>query len=158
MTLTTEDRMELADLVARYAAAVDDRDFAAAAALFTEDAVLAIPSPPDDLRPVVVRDGRAAIAEALHAVEAFTRTQHALVGQVFDGGPGEASGRLAAVAHHLGPDPAGDQVVVTWYLRYLDRYRRTGDGWRFTRRELHLDWVQTYTPDRWQERARRDHA
>ncbi len=41
-----------------------------------------------------------------------------------------------------GSRPAGTDTV--WYIRYRDRYRRSGPGWRFVRRELHLQWVEEH--------------
>ena len=31
---------------------------------------------------------------------------------------------------------------MVWFIRYRDDYRRTDTGWRFVRRELHLQWVE----------------
>lgn len=146
MMLTTGDRVELADLVARYAAAVDDRAFAAAAALFTEDAVLAMPSPPAELGPADVHSGRSTIAGALRAVEAFELTQHAIVGQVFDGDGRTATGRIACIAHHL--SKRSSPINLVWHLRYADGYLRQDGAWRFARRELSIDWIETRTPRR----------
>src|SRR5690606_32219407 len=57
MRLSTGDRVELADLVARYALHVDRRDLAALAGLFTDDAVLVLPDPPERMGPVLVHRG-----------------------------------------------------------------------------------------------------
>ena len=35
---------------------------------------------------------------------------------------------------------AGTDTV--WFIRYRDSYRLTESGWRFARRELHLQWVE----------------
>lgn len=149
MTLTVADRVELADLVARYAATVDDRSFVAAAALFTDDAVLGMPSPPENLGPSTVYDGRAAITEALCAVEAFELTQHAIVGQIFDGDDQTATGRVTSIAHHLGRRSPVEPRNLVWHMHYLDSYRNNDGVWRFARRELYVDWIETRTPRRW---------
>ena len=65
MTLGTGDRIALGDLVARYALYADRRDIDAMAGLFTEDAVLVLPSAPDELDPVRTFTGRAEIAATL---------------------------------------------------------------------------------------------
>jgi hypothetical protein len=37
----------------------------------------------------------------------------------------------------------GDPVTdLVWHLRYLDDYVETADGWRFARREVHVDLVE----------------
>jgi hypothetical protein len=115
-------RAELSDLVHRYAALVDDRDFAAAAALFTPHGVLVRPEPPDVLDPVEEVKGRPAIEQALRTLEGVGLTIHAI-----------------GVAHHL-LDPRTDLV---WHLRYRDRYEQDGDRWLIGRRELSIDLIET---------------
>jgi 3-phenylpropionate/cinnamic acid dioxygenase small subunit len=131
-------------LVHRYAAYVDDRQFDSVTTLFTEAAELEVPEPPDALEPVHAHRGQQAIAAAVAAVAAVTRTEHAIVGEVYDGAarPGIASGRVACVAHHW--SPRGDEVVdVVWHLRYDDEYRLTDAGWRISRRALTVNAIET---------------
>jgi len=124
------------ELAHRYAAAVDDRDFPAVAGLFAPDGVLAVPRPPKRLDPVLEHVGPAGVLEAMAALAGVPRTFHAVVGAVYDG----TRGRIACVAHHVLPgDPVTDLV---WHLRYLDDYVETADGWRFARREVHVDLVE----------------
>jgi ketosteroid isomerase-like protein len=140
MTLSGLDRAALADLVHRYAAGVDDRQFDAVAELFTDDAELTLPEPPATLAPVHQHRGRAAIRDAVAAVGATIRTQHAVVGEVYDAGPqpGTARGRIAGVAHHWVQHE--DQLRdVTWHLRYDDEYQRVGTEWRISSRVLTID-------------------
>ncbi len=131
--MTPADRLALTDLVHRYAAYVDDRQFALAAALFTDDGVLVVPDPPDCLDPVITHP-RDSIEAALGAVPA---TFHAVVGIVLSDEP--PRGRIACVAHHLlRPD-----LDLVWHLRYLDSYAQVDGSWRIARRELHLDLIET---------------
>jgi hypothetical protein len=142
VTLPAAERLDLTDLVHRYAARVDDRDPAGVAALFTHDGVLASPRPPRDLDPVDEATGAVEIAAALQQLSGTAVTQHAVVGLVLDAEDAEdaggASGRVACIAHHVLPD--GTDLV--WHLTYRDRYRRTAAGWRFVRRALHVDVVE----------------
>ncbi len=145
MTLSADDRAALADLVHRYAARVDDRQFGSIADLFADDAVLILPDPPAGLTPVRVHSGHAAIAEAVAAVASTIRTQHAIVGEVYDADAraGAAHGRIVCIAHHW---VRHDEQVrdVTWHLRYEDEYQRTADaGWRIRRRALTIDAIDT---------------
>lgn len=140
MTLSGDERMALSDLVHRYAAHVDDREFAAVTELFTVDAELIVPAPPADLLPIHVHRGREAIAGAVAAVDAVTRTEHAIIGEVYEAAerPGAARGRVACVAHHW--TERGDEVVdVVWHVRYDDAYQLTGAGWRISRRALTIN-------------------
>ena len=140
MTLSGLDRAALTDLVHRYAADVDDRLFDSVADLFTEDAELTLPDPPTTLEPVRQHRGRAAIRAAAATVAATIRTQHAVVGEVYDAGPrpGTARGRIACVAHHW--IQHGDQLRdVTWHLRYDDEYQLVDTKWWIRSRVLTID-------------------
>src|SRR5271156_2882170 len=144
MTLSGLDRAALSDLVHRYAADVDDRRFDSVADLFTEDAELTLPAPPTTLDPVRQHRGRAAIWDAAATVAATIRTQHAVVGEVYDAGPrpGTARGRIACVAHHW--IQHDDQIRdVVWYLRYDDEYRRIDAEWRISSRALTINAIET---------------
>jgi hypothetical protein len=144
MMLGATDRVALADLVHRYAAGVDDRLFDFVATLFTEDAKLTLPDPPTTLEPVHHHRGHAAISDAVAAVAATIRTQHAIAGEVYDAGPrpGTARGRIACVAHHW--IQHDDQIRdVVWYLRYDDEYRRIDAEWRISSRALTINAIET---------------
>jgi hypothetical protein len=103
-----------------------------------------LPEPPAALDPVHRHCGHAAIRTAIAAVAATIRTEHAMVGEVFDAGPqpDSARGRIACVAHHWGRH--GDQLTdVVWHLRYDDEYRRTDAGWRIAHRTLTINAIET---------------
>ena len=143
MTLPAELRAALSDLVHRYAAYVDDREFTAVAGLFNDDAELVAPAPPADLRPIQSHRGRRAITAAVAAVAAVARTEHAIIGEVYDAAqPGTARGRIAAVAHHWN-ERDGELVDVAWHLRYDDEYLLTDVGWRISRRALTVNAIET---------------
>jgi hypothetical protein len=144
MTLSVDDRTALSDLVHRYAANVDDRQFDSAAKLFTATAELTVPEPPDALEPIHAHRGQEAIAAAVAAVTAVTRTEHAIVGEVYDEAArsGTARGRIACIAHHW--SRRGDEVVdAVWHLRYDDDYELTDEGWRIGRRALTINAIET---------------
>lgn len=143
MTLSPTDRAALTDLVHRYAAGVDDRQFDSVAKLFTDTAELAVPEPPAELAPVHRHHGPAAIGAAIAAVATTVRTEHAIVGEVYDDGqhPGSARGRIACVAHHW--MQRGDRLTdLVWHLRYDDEYQRTEAGWRISRRILTINAIE----------------
>ena len=98
--LGATDRVGISDLVHRYAAAVDDRQFDSVVQLFTEAAELILPDPPVALEPVHRHRGHTAIGAAIAAV--VIPTEHAIVGEVYDvtPRPDVAHGRVACVAHH----------------------------------------------------------
>ena len=144
MMAAAGDRATLSDVVHRYAAGVDDRQFDAVIALFTETAELILPDPPTSLEPVHRHRGRTEISVAIAGVATVTRTEHAIVGEVYlDGSPaGTAHGRIACIAHHWSQH--ADQLTdVVWHVRYDDDYRLTDAGWRIDRRALTINAIET---------------
>lgn len=139
MSSELADRLALSDLVAQYAIAVDRRDDAALAALFTEDAELIQPAG-------LVRRGRSAtltgntnIAQGvLEAVAHLHSTRHVVHQQIVDRAGGTARGEVYGDAHHVYAAENGhrDYVVA---IRYQDEYRNTEGAWRIARRELSVD-------------------
>lgn len=139
-------RQALADLSARYAAGVDDRDLRAVGELFVEDGRLVLPDPPQRLDPVVEHVGREQVVQALRQLEAVARTFHEVVGAVHElGADGTtARGRVAGVAHHLTPDGEGRFRDLVWYLHYDDTYRVVEGTWRIGTRRLVIDAIATH--------------
>jgi len=138
------DRAALSDVVHRYAAYTDERQFDSVTELFTETAELILPEPPATLDPVHRHCGHAAIRAAIEAVTATIRTEHAIVGEVYDIGPqpDTARGRIACVAHHWSQH--GDQLTdVAWHVRYDDEYQSTDAGWRIAHRALTINAIET---------------
>ena len=139
-----EDALAVRELVARYALAVDDRDWATLRELFTADAVLA---------------GAAEEVSGRDAVVDYLRRRMVLVGptvhaphaHVVDwGAPGEATGTVSAHA-----EQAVDGVALVQAFRYSDVYRRGDDGrWRFRSRELRFLYAVPAAdyPDVWRDR------
>ena len=144
MNISVNEGAALRDLVHRYAACVDDRHFVSVTALFTADAELIVPEPPAALEPIHSHRGREAIAAAVAAVTQTTRTEHAIVGEVYDEGPrpGSARGRIACIAHHWN-QRSEELIDVVWHLRYDDEYELTDSGWRISRRALTINAIET---------------
>lgn len=144
MNLSGSDRVALSDLVHRYAAGVDDREFDSVTILFTETAELIVPEPPAILDPVHPHRGQQAINAAVAAVTQVARTEHAIVGEVYDAGPrpGSARGRIACIAHHWN-QRAAELIDAVWHLRYDDEYESTDSGWRINRRALTINAIET---------------
>jgi hypothetical protein len=145
MRLNTFDRLALADLVHLYASAVDDRRFDDVVELFTETAELRLPDPPRSLDPVRRHHGRGGVRDAMSAVAAVARTEHAIVGEVYAAAddPNYALGRITCIAHHF--SVADGQISdVVWHLRYDDDYLRTRAGWRIHGRALTINAIETH--------------
>jgi hypothetical protein len=144
MSLNVYDRVALADLVHLYASAIDDRRFVDVVELFTDTAELRLPDPPRSLEPVRRYHGHDGVREAIGAVVAVTRTEHAIVGEVYATAddPDYALGRITCIAHHW--SVSGDQITdLVWHLRYDDEYLRTRAGWRIHGRALSINAIET---------------
>ncbi|MFD4295299.1 nuclear transport factor 2 family protein [Rhodococcus sp. NPDC058532] len=130
------------DLAGRYAVAVDDRDAAALAALFTVDAALV--QPPALTRgagKVVAAGVDAIVAAVLDGTAHLHATRHDVHQSVVDVDGDTATGRAYCLAHHLyrGRDGMRDNAIA---IRYLDRYRRVDGRWLIARRELVVDYAE----------------
>ncbi|ORW11309.1 hypothetical protein AWC16_11275 [Mycolicibacter longobardus] len=144
MALSVASQLELSELVHRYAGYVDARRFDELAELFTADAELVLPNPPDHLEPCVRHRGHAGVRDAMSALSAVTRTHHGIVGEFYTGqASGDvATGAVTGVAHHW-VDSGGKFIDHVWYLRYSDTYRRVEQAWRIAVRELSIDAIES---------------
>jgi ketosteroid isomerase-like protein len=116
---------EIRQLVARYAVAMDGRDFDAVAALFV-----------DDVRVGREQRGRGALAEYLrHAVEELPVTILNVGTHAIDLTDAD---HATGVVYCRGELQVGDRWVVQ-AIQYRDTYQRRDGRWYFVRRE-HLLW------------------
>jgi hypothetical protein len=144
MSLNVYDRIALTDLVHLYASAVDDRRFDDVVELFTDTAELRLPDPPRSLEPVRRHHGRDGVRQAMTAVAAVTRTEHAIVGEVYAAADDRdyALGRITCIAHHWSVVD-GQPTDLVWHLRYDDEYLRTRAGWRIHGRALTINAIES---------------
>jgi hypothetical protein len=128
------DLEQLRALGQRYARAVDGRDHAALAGLFTTDATI------DGLR------GSAPIAEYLETVRstppAFETSMHVLGDPLITLEPGTDSAALDtyAVVYQIASLAPGG-TGMTLGIRYHDAATRVGDAWRIRHRRTELLWT-----------------
>jgi SnoaL-like protein len=159
MSLPVPDRLALTDLVHLYASAVDDRRFDDVIELFTDTAELRLPDPPHSLEPVRRHHGRDGVRAAMATLATVTRTEHAIVGEVYAAGDDTnyALGRITCIAHHW--TVAGQTISdLVWHLRYDDEYLRTRTGWRIHGRALTINAIETQPVRRLRGRASDDRA
>ena len=131
---TIAGRVEIEALRGEFTDAAMMRDRARLASLFTPDGALRMPNIPADL---VGREQIRAVGEQLQAQwDFFVQTTHpgtiALDGDT-------ATGR--AYIQELVRTRDGRQGLN--YAIYHDRYRRTGDGWKFTERVYEVRYLDT---------------
>lgn len=130
MGLTVEDRLEIAELYARYNHAVDSGDAPGWVATFTDDGMF-------DGGPAGTASGSAELAELAARITSGPRTnRHWINNLVLSGGGDGATGQaylaLVAVSGESGP-----HIATTGM--YADELARTASGWRFSKRTFTRD-------------------
>ena len=131
------DERDLRHLAELYAQGADRRDKALWSSIFTEDGLIEAPG--------IRLEGRANIVAALDAIAArYVATQHRVHNQVVQIDGDSAHGETYSTADHV---PVGEEprTVITWAIRYQDRWRRVGGQWLFSHRRLLIDWTETRT-------------
>jgi uncharacterized protein (TIGR02246 family) len=115
------DRLELRELVERYALGADTRDREVFAAVFTDDGALVTAAGGTYVGPH-------AIVSTLDYLDAhYPRSMHFV---------GNHQVQLDGYSRD------GEDRDTLMVIRYQDDYRRTADGWRIARRSLRIDWQE----------------
>jgi uncharacterized protein (TIGR02246 family) len=131
------DERELRRTAEIYAQGADRRDKQLWASIFTEDGVIEAPG--------IRLEGRANIVAALDAMaRLYVATQHRVHNQVVSIDGDTAQGETYSTADHLS-EAGGTRTILTWAIRYQDRWRRVDGAWRFSHRSLLIDWTDTRT-------------
>ncbi|WP_326791647.1 nuclear transport factor 2 family protein [Streptomyces sp. NBC_00841] len=133
--LTTHNRQDIADLLAKYCLALDGRDWAALTQVFTEDAIA-------EYEGAGTARGLAAITDVVRrALEPLDASQHFIATSLVETGDDGATGRTYLIARHIAHGaPGGDSFTVGGM--YTDRFVRTPAGWRITHRRLSRVWTE----------------
>ncbi len=146
--MSADDRLEIMEMVARYAYAWDEKNAHAYAACFTEDAEFEVYTRGREA-PAFREEGRDAIErwakgmhseelEGMRAPDPLERTRHAAGGVVFDALEGDTAQTRAMLFETRvagGRSTAVPQISGV----YTDEWRRTPEGWRLSRRVLRMD-------------------
>jgi len=125
----SDDRLALQDLLARYAAAVDDRDRESYAACFTEDVEVI------GFGEGTMRGRETWVNYVWSALNKYSATQHLLGQQLADIDGDRATARTEVQAVHVLADSGGR---FTLWATYLSDMRRTDAGWKIARHELRV--------------------
>jgi hypothetical protein len=118
-----------------YAQGADRRDKATWAAITTEDCLIEAPG-------IMLRGQREIVAALDFMAQLYVATQHRVHNQTVLIEADEARGETYSVADHLSVNEGG-RTLLTWAIRYQDRWRREEGVWRFSHRLLILDWTDT---------------
>jgi ketosteroid isomerase-like protein len=132
------DRVEIEALRGEFTDAAMMCDYDRVASLFTPDGALRMPNVPVEL---VGREQIRAWRERREAfVEYFVQTAHPGTIQLDGDGDGDAASGRAYLHELIGPRDGGSHQN---FAIYHDRYRRTGDGWKFTERVYEVRYLDT---------------
>lgn len=128
------DRIEINDLIARYAHAVDERNWDAMDALFTADAVI-------DYSELGGSSGSVAHTKAFlaEAMPRFSAFQHLSATSKIDLDGDKASAKTI-LFNPMVMDHEGKKQVFFIGLWYEDKLVRTPDGWRIAHRREKKCW------------------
>jgi ketosteroid isomerase-like protein len=119
------DHDAIANALARYARGVDERDFAAVAALFTADATIDYA-----VTNGAVLKGSELAAWLRRALAIFRTTQHHLGLPVIDVHGASARTHVPVIATHVQRRKDGSDAEQVLYGSYTHEWARTADGWR----------------------------
>ena len=145
--LTDTDEQSLRALAAGYAAGVDRRDAEQFLAVFAPDAILQVFDPGVQDEPRSVLRGTEELARVIERISVYDATFH-FVGQGSYQAEGDgAVGEVYCTARHLTKTRHG-ATDFTMLIRYVDRYGRSGDGWRIVDRKVLVDWTEMHTANR----------
>ena len=131
-----QDWAEMRRLAETYAMAMDRNRPDLLETIFTQDAVLA---------------ATAATYEGIERIltvpgwlqQRYIRTFHAVFNHRVEVTGDTAEGEAYCRASHLFKSPSGTNTInYEMMIRYQDRYRRVEGAWKFSRRELVVDWTQ----------------
>ncbi len=118
-----------------YAQGADRRDKSTWAAITTEDCVIEAPG--------ILLNGQREIVAALDVMaQLFVITQHRVHNQLVRIEGDRAQGETYGTADHVS-EREGSRTLLSWAIRYQDRWRREAGEWRFEHRRLVLDWSET---------------
>jgi hypothetical protein len=118
-----------------YAQGADRRDQATWAAITTEDCVIEAPG-------IRLAGQREIVAALDFMARLYVATQHRVHNQIVSISGERAAGETYGTADHVSAVEGG-RTILSWAIRYQDRWRREGGVWRFEHRLLVLDWTET---------------
>lgn len=126
---------EIRDLVLRYCRAIDRRDYAALQALYHDDAT-------DDHSPMYQGSAAGYLEWLPSMLETMTVTSHMVQNHLIVVAGDKAEGEVTMISYHLTKDEGGQDVEIVIGGRYLDKYEKRDDVWRFSHRKIVMDWNQ----------------
>ena len=129
------DRLEIHDLMLRYCAAIDRRDWDLYRSVFTDDADFDL----SDFG-VDVRDLESTVTFTSDSLSQLAGTQHNITNHYVELNGDTARACSYFIAYHAMLDAGGESVFVLGGY-YADELRRTPEGWRISARQERGLWA-----------------
>jgi 3-phenylpropionate/cinnamic acid dioxygenase small subunit len=131
------DKLEITEVLYRYASALDGRKPELLRAVFLEDAIFTIGAGVGEFR------GPDAIAEVvMEFLGGLETSQHIVTNPVIELDGDRARSRCYLHAQHYLPDQRTGGNTLEIGGTYHDDLVRTDDGWRIAKRELEVTWTE----------------
>jgi uncharacterized protein (TIGR02246 family) len=131
--MSADAHTAITSCIARYAQALDDRDFDAVAACFTADAQVTYSG-------VALAPGREAIVDYLQGLRSLIASTHIMSQPVIDIEGDRARVETSGLAFLVASTDA-QPVVRTRGLRYVDQFVRHDGRWLIAERVHRCDWM-----------------
>jgi 3-phenylpropionate/cinnamic acid dioxygenase small subunit len=142
LLLALHDRMEIEDLLHRYAEMVDRREWTNMDRIFALEATIDYASTGGQSGPF-----RETLAWLDRALESWPVNLHVVSNAIIEIDGDSATSRCYFYAPMGREAPEGGQFVITNAGRYLDRLIRTADGWRIVERVCEQTLMQGALPE-----------
>ena len=141
------DRVAIHKLIDAWAHHADRRRADDQAALLTENGTVTVyDGEPDGREPLMTRNGRAELRDALASLNRFSHTTHMNGQSALSIRGDNAIGETYCMAHHLFEED-GRRKLLVMAIRYYDDFVREGGRWFFAARRLVIDWSETRFSD-----------
>jgi 3-phenylpropionate/cinnamic acid dioxygenase small subunit len=128
------EKLEITEVLYRYATALDTRDWALLAGVFAPDAVYTIGPHGDFTGPQAIG------AKIASLIGGYESTQHLITNPVIEITGGSARASCYLHAQHCLPDQRTGSSTYEMGGTYRDELVHTSDGWRIQRRVLEVAW------------------
>ncbi len=143
LTGEAADRVAIRNLIDAWGHYADRRMADKQAALLVEAGTVTVyDGEPAGREPLLTRNGRAELREALDGLNRFSHTTHFNGQSALSINDDRAYAETYCMAHHLFEENGQRQLQVM-AIRYYDDIVREMDAWRFASRTLIIDWSET---------------
>ena len=141
MTLTAEDRLDIIETQAHYAAAIDFRDYELFRLAFADDYIATFGGVDDGVGKMEVRGVEAMMEWGYQAHKLLDGTQHHISNNAIQQKDGQIIHRSYSIAT-LTKNDLTDGVLYRCGAVYYDTMEKRSEGWRIASRDAEVLWQE----------------